>query len=193
MPTTNNRRLGFLLAVALVLSGIAVLNMGPAPAAAGNCPSDGGSGGTPTGSGSPSASSSTGGGGITLPPIPTLLPGSSSSTASSSTASTSTPSGGQSYSCRSSISIEVGGGKRFHGKVKSPYSTCIKGRIITLFRKKAGADAQVGHDLSTRKGAWKITDGDASGKYYASAHKDTFATEDGHVTCAAATSRTVKV
>jgi hypothetical protein len=59
----------------------------------------------------------------------------------------------------------------FHGKLKSSRSSCVGGRTVKLFRKKAGPDRLLGTDRSNSKGMWSIPIGrlQSGASYYAKA------------------------
>ena len=44
----------------------------------------------------------------------------------------------------------------YHGKVKSAFRECEKGRKVFLFRKRPGPDQKVGKDRANNRGKWKI-------------------------------------
>lgn len=59
----------------------------------------------------------------------------------------------------------------FHGKLKSGRGSCVGGRPVKLFRKKAGPDRLLGTDRSNSKGKWSIPVGKLTpgASYYAKA------------------------
>jgi hypothetical protein len=73
-----------------------------------------------------------------------------------------------SYSTTVVVSLKT---PAFHGKLKSSRSSCVSGRTVKLFRKKAGADPQLGSDTSNPKGKWSIPIGKlrSGAAYYAKA------------------------
>lgn len=73
-----------------------------------------------------------------------------------------------SYGTKVVISLKT---PAFHGKLKSGRSSCVGGRTVKLFRKKAGPDPLLGTDRSNAGGKWAIPIGRLrSGvSYYATA------------------------
>lgn len=72
-----------------------------------------------------------------------------------------------SYGTKVVISLKT---PAFHGQLKSGRSSCVSGRTVKLFRKKAGPDRALGTDGSNAKGKWAIPIRLRSGaSYYAKA------------------------
>ena len=72
--------------------------------------------------------------------------------------------------------------KTFVGKAKSVESSCRKGRIVVLKKKRPGKDRKIGSDISNREGVYKIRKRKADGTYYAVAFKKTFTDTSGQET-----------
>lgn len=172
-------------------------------------------------SGSPSASSSSGGGGGGLPTNVTTilpLPGQSStgggSSPSGSASGSSRPSGSgsasgssseappdkeipiptaQAISCKSTITIAYKQ-NRFQGKVGSGENLCKDARRVTIKRVKRGTDPTVGRGVTNPKGAYKIPEPNANGKYYAQVAQSAVENENGQtVRCQRARSKAINV
>ncbi len=45
----------------------------------------------------------------------------------------------------------------YHGKVKSDFPECVKGRKVFLFRKKSGPDQKIGKDKANAHGYWRVS------------------------------------
>ena len=83
--------------------------------------------------------------------------------------------------------------RKFHGKVKSPRRQCLKGRKITVFRQKPGADKRIGSGTSIGGGHWKVAKKPDQGKKYYAKVKKRRVKRHGHShRCKAGRSRTVK-
>lgn len=82
--------------------------------------------------------------------------------------------------------------RKFHGKVKSPRRQCLKGRKITVFRKKPGPDKRIGSGTSIGGGHWKVNKKPDKGKKYYAKVKKRRVKKHGHShRCKPGRSRTV--
>ena len=186
----------------MVLSAVAVLNVGsPALSASTECEPDGGGGGggespTPSGSASPSPSTSSP---APFPPtLPPILPTASSSSPSPTASDTG---GGGARKCDSEITIkyqrpnlERPGRDKFYGNVRSDEEACEGGRQVIVKRAKAGRDATFDRTVTNNRGRWTVPGkGAKKGRYYAKTPEERVASDQGRVTCGADRSRSVRV
>jgi hypothetical protein len=65
---------------------------------------------------------------------------------------------------RRKLGIRYGDGA-FHGKLR-PRGRCAKGKRVSVFRRKPGADAKVGTDRTNSRGRYSIGEPGAKGSYY---------------------------
>jgi len=77
----------------------------------------------------------------------------------------------------------------FHGSVKSPNAECGAGRVVKIFKQRAGADSLQGKATTKANGSWRIQVMHAHGRYYAVTPKH----KAMHATCAADRSAIVDV
>lgn len=182
------QKLGFVVAAAMMLAALAVLNVGgSADAQAKRCSTGGGNQ-----SPSPSPSESEGGG-LPIPPLP--IPPEEEESPSPTPSDTD---GGPARRCPSQITLNFKGGdngarKQFTGEVKSAEDACESGRSVILKKKKPGRDRTVDTTVTNNKGTYKIPVRKANGKYYSTTPKQNMATNGDRVICEAARSNTVNV
>ena len=202
MSERIKQKLGFVVAAAMVLAGVAVLNVGAgaSTAAATECEPDGGSGGgespSPSGSASPSPSESE----TEEPFPPTLPPIVPSESESESPSASPSESEGQARRCESEITINYRGPNRqnperreFSGRVRSDEDACESGRKVLLKKKRPGRDKTVDTTVTNDRGTWRVPVRRANGRYYAQTPQERVASDQGRVTCGAARSTTIKV
>jgi hypothetical protein len=84
---------------------------------------------------------------------------------------------------------------KFNGKVKSRKALCKKGRKVTVFRVKSGADAKFGTDKTNKKGKYVVAPGKkaAAGNYYAKAKKKVKKKNGNKIVCKKGKSPTISV
>ena len=91
-----------------------------------------------------------------------------------------------------STSVSIGqSGKTYSGRVSSTSGRCVKGRSVTLLKRRRGQDDKfVGSDATNGNGVWSISGG-RRGRYYVTVSAR-IRTRYGHRhSCGGASSRTV--
>ncbi len=196
MTESIKQTLGFVVAAAMVLAGIAVLNVGSAASSlATEC--EGGAGGgspSPTGSASPSPTETDDG----LPSLPPILP-SRTTESPSPTASDTGPT--QARRCESEITINFRGPNRerperreFAGRVRSDEDACEAGRKVVLKKdRRDRRDLIVDTTLTNDRGTWRVPVRRANGRYYAKTPQEKVPSDQGRVTCGADRSQAIRV
>ena len=199
MSERIKQKLGFVVAAAMVLAGLAVLNVGAgaSTAAATECEPDGGGGGggspSPSGSASPSPSE-------TEEPFPPTLPPIVPTDEETSPSPSPSESEDQARRCESEISINYKGPNRknpqrrqFSGNVRSDEDACEGGRKVLVKKKRSGRDRTIDTTVTNDRGRWTVRVARANGRYYASTPQERVASDQGRVTCGADKSPTIKV
>ena len=189
------QKFGFVVAAAMVVAALGVLNLGATASSSTECTPDGGGGGG-GGTESPSPSPSESETEEPFPPsLPPILP-SESESASPSPSDTE----GQARRCDSEITINYKGpnkqypGRReFTGNVRSDEEACEAGRKVALKRHKRGPDQTVDTTVTNDRGKWRIPVNRANGRYYARTPQEKVASDDGRVTCGADRSKSIRV
>jgi len=87
------------------------------------------------------------------------------------------------------LTLAVKSANAFQGKVTSNKNKCVPDRKVILFRKSSGGDKNLGSDLTSSDGKWKVKRTVSNGKYYAKVTKVTV----GNVVCAAAKTDTLQI
>lgn len=188
------QKFGFVVAAAMVVAALGVLNLGATANSSTKCtPDDGSGGGGETESPSPSPSDTEEPFPPTLPPI---LPTDEETSASPSPSD----SEGQARRCDSEITISYKGPSdryprrnEFTGNVRSDEEACEAGRKVVLKRHKRGPDQKVDTTVTNDRGRWRIPVKRANGRYYARTPQEKVASESGRVTCGAARSKSISV
>lgn len=96
--------------------------------------------------------------------------------------------GGAPQRVSSSSTIRYANGT-FKGRVRSAKPGCRRGRVVTVKRKKRGADTVIGSNKTNRRGVWKVRHPRAKGRYYAVVKRKRFASGDQTVVCKQGRSR----
>lgn len=190
------QKFGFVVAAAMVVAALGVLNLGATANSSTECTPDGGGGGG-GGTQSPSPSPSESETEEPFPPsLPPILPTDEETSASPSPSDTE----GQARRCDSEITINYKGPNKqypnrreFTGNVRSDEEACEAGRKVVLKRHKRGPDQTVDTTVTNDRGRWRIPLRRANGRYYARTPQEKVASDSGRVTCGADRSKSISV